>query len=291
MPVVQSGGPLSARRKLGQELRLLRDRSGMTTEEVGDHLNCSNSKVSRVELGKRACTKRDFDQLMDLFGVPESRAAELRDLMIRGRQRVPPWWHRYNDVISANYAEFLAYESEAAACFEYQPILVPALLQTEGYARAVTGVSFTALGPDQIESLVEVRLQRQERLREKLPLDIQVVVTEAALRFAVGGDEVMREQLRYVKEVTTSLDNVSFRVIPFEAGEKGTTTGAFTLFSSGKDTDADAGFTESADNTTNFRDDAVALRQMSRLFRNLSSAALPEEASIELVDRIAKERD
>lgn len=290
MSVVQSGGPLSARRKLGQELRLLRDRNGLTTEEVGDHLNCSNSKISRVELGKRACTKRDFEQLMELFEVPEDRAEELRDLMIRGRQRVPPWWHRYNDVISANYAEFLAYESEAASCFEYQPILIPGLLQTKRYAHAVTGVSFTALGPDQVESLVEVRLQRQERLREDLPLDIQVVVTEAALRFTVGGDEVMREQLRYVKEVTT-LDNVTFRVIPFEAGEKGTTTGAFTLFSSGKDADVDAGFTESADNTTNFRDDAVALRQMSRLFRNLSSAALSEEASIELVDRIEKERD
>ncbi|WP_369206097.1 helix-turn-helix domain-containing protein [Streptomyces sp. PU-14G] len=290
MSVVQSGSPLSARRKLGQELRLLRDRVGMTTEDVGAHLNCHNSKISRLELGKRTCTERDFEALMDLFEVDREKYGELRELMVRGRQRVPPWWHAYNDVISANYAEFLAYESEAANCFEYQPILVPGLLQTAEYAQAVTGVSFTALGPDQVEGLVEVRMQRQVRLREDIPLRLQVVVTEAALRFNVGGDHVMRTQLRRLKEVA-ALDNVTFRVLPFSAGEKAATTGAFTLFSSGKDADVDAAFTESADNTTNFRDDRLALRQLSRLFRNLSSAALAEEASIEWVDRIEKERD
>ncbi|MFF8284623.1 helix-turn-helix domain-containing protein [Streptomyces albus] len=290
MSVVQSGSPLAARRRLGQELRLLRDNAGKTTEEVGAHLNCHNSKISRLELGKRACTERDFEALMDFFDVDREKYHELRELMVRGRQRVPPWWHAYNDVISANYAEFLAYEAEAASCFEYQPILIPGLLQTAEYAHAVTGVSFTALGPDQVEGLVEVRMGRQARLRDDAPLRLEVVVTEAALRFKVGGDDVMRAQLRKLREVA-ELDHVSVRVLPFTAGEKAATTGAFTLFSSGKDADIDAAFTESADNTTNFRDDRLALRQLSRLFRNLSSAALTQEASIELVDRIEKERD
>jgi hypothetical protein len=94
--------------------------------------------------------------------------------------------------ISANYAEFLAYEAEAVRCFEYQPLLIPALLQTEDYARAITGPGFAALGPDQVDSLTEVRIRRQERLREDETITLDAVVTEAALRLQVGGPDVMR---------------------------------------------------------------------------------------------------
>lgn len=288
MAVVSSGSPLAARRKLGTELRRLRDGLGLTTEDVGAQINCHNSKISRVELAQRACTRKDFDALMELYEVDEKKRAELYDLMIKGRQRIPPWWQAYADVISANYAEFLAYEAEAGRCCEYQPLLIPGPLQTADYAHAVTGVSFTALGPDQVESLVEVRMGRQKRLREDAPMIFEAVVTEAALRLRVGGAEVMRGQLRHLMQMA-ALDNVTFRVIPFEAGEKGASTGAFTLFGIGKDRDTDVLFTESADNTTNFRDDPLALRRMNRLFRNLSAAALSEQDSVELVERIEKE--
>ncbi|NGO68217.1 helix-turn-helix domain-containing protein [Streptomyces boncukensis] len=288
MAVVSSGSPLTARRKLGSELRILRDRAGLTTEEVGAHLNCHNSKVSRIELAKRMCTRKDFAGLMELYEVDGEKRAELEELMTRAMQRIPPWWDAYADVISANYAEFLAYEAEATCCCEYQPLLIPGPLQTAEYAHAVTGVSFTALGPDQVESLVEVRMRRQERLRDDVPMLFEAVVTEAALRLRVGGTQVMRGQLRRLREAA-SLDNVKFRVIPFDAGEKAASTGAFTLFGIGKDTSTDVAFTESADNTTNFRDDPLALRRMNRLFRNLSAAAQSEEDSVELVGRIEKE--
>ncbi|WP_411146426.1 helix-turn-helix domain-containing protein [Streptomyces sp. x-80] len=289
MAVVSSGSPLTARRKLGAELRILRDRAGLTTEEVGAHLNCHNSKVSRIELAKRMCTRKDFAGLMELYEVDDEKRAELTDLMTRAMQRIPPWWQAYADVISANYAEFLAYEAEASRCCEYQPLLIPGLLQTADYAHAVTGVSFTALGPDQVESLVEVRMRRQERLREGDPIVLEAVVTEAALHLRVGGTEVMRGQLRHLRQVATDNDNVTFRVLPFEAGEKAASTGAFTLFGIGQDSATDVAFTESADNTTNFRDDPLALRRMSRLFQSLSAAALSEEDSAELVERIEKE--
>ncbi|MFJ2444553.1 helix-turn-helix domain-containing protein [Streptomyces sp. NPDC087658] len=288
MAVVASVSPLTARRKLGAALRMLRDQHALTTEEVGAHLNCHNSKVSRIENAKRACTKKDFDGLMDLFGVEEPRLSELKALMIKGRQRVPPWWYAFNDVISANYAEFLAYEAEAVHCFEFQPLLIPGPLQTSDYARAVTSIGFTALGPDQVDSLVEVRMQRQERLREEEPLIMDAVVTEAALHLLVGGTQVMRGQLRHLIKVST-LDNVRFRVIPFHAGEKGASTGAFLLFASGRDIEAEVAFIESAENTTAYQDDPLTLKRLSRLFRNLSDAALSEDDSRELVESIEKE--
>jgi transcriptional regulator with XRE-family HTH domain len=287
MAVVSSSGPLAARRKLGGALRKLRDQHGMTAEEVGGHLDCHLSKISRLELGKRACTKRDFDALMELYEVGEAQREELRELMIRGRQRVAPWWHAYSDVISASYAEFLTYEAEAAECLEYQPLLVPGLLQTEGYAQAITGPGFAPLGPDQVESLVEVKLKRQDRLREETPMTFSAVITEAALRLQVGGPDTMRTQLSALAQAC-ELPHVSLRVIPFTAGENGASPGAFTLFGVGNDTDTDAAFMESVGGTT-FNDDALTLRRLNRLHKNLAEAALPQEDSLELVERIKRE--
>lgn len=290
MAVVSSGSPLAARRKFGNELRVLRDEKGLTLTEVAAYLNCHNSKVSRFELAKRVCSRQDFAKLMELYEVEGEKREELAELMTRSMQRIPPWWDAHAEVISVNYAEFLAYEAEAARCCEYQPLLIPALLQTEDYARAITGPGFAALGPDQVDSLVEVRIRRQDLLRDedRGALMFEAVVTEAALRLQVGGPEVMGAQLRHLVEMTV-LHNVSLRVIPFEAGENAASTGAFTLFSSGKEADGDVAFMESAEATT-FRDDALALRRLNRLFRNLSGAALSEQDAVELVERIEKDR-
>ncbi|MBA0053953.1 XRE family transcriptional regulator [Streptomyces sp. AJS327] len=287
MAVLSSGSPLAARRKLGAELRILRDRLGLTTEEVGTHLNCHNSKVSRVELARRMCTRKDFAALMELYEVDEEKRAELTELATRAMQRIPPWWEAYADVISANYAEFLAYEAEAVRCFEYQPLLIPGLLQTQDYARAITGPGFAALGPDQIDSLTEVRMRRQERIGDRASLALDAVVTEAALRLQVGGRDVMRAQLRHLASIA-SMKDITFRVIPFSAGENGASTGAFTLFSSGQGVDPDVVFMESAEATT-FRDDALVLRRLNRLFGNLATTALSEHDTRKLVERIEKE--
>lgn len=288
MAVVASGSPLAARRKLGAELRILRDRQGLTAEEVGVHLSCHNSKVSRLELAKRACSKKDFEALMDLYEVDDTKRSELRELMIRGNQRVPPWWHKYNDVITATYEEFLSYEAEATSCREYQSLLIPGMAQTADYARAVTGRGVAALGPDQVDALVEVRLRRQERLTEKDPLRVELLILEAALRLQVGGPRVMEAQLEHLAEIW-SLDNVLLRIIPFEAGENGASTGAFTLFATTSENDTDVAFVESAEATTSFRDDPLAVRRLSRLFRNLSEAALSAEDSVALIQRIKRE--
>ncbi|RKN09090.1 DUF5753 domain-containing protein [Streptomyces radicis] len=191
-------------------------------------------------------------------------------------------------MICASYETFLAYEAQARNCLEFQPLLIPGQLQTEPYARAVTEQSFLALGPDQVDDLVEVRMQRQKRLCGDSPLVLDAVVTEAALRLQVGGPEVMRAQLRHLRRVF-ELPNVTFRVIPYTAGARAAITGAFTLFASGENLSDAAAFTEAADNTTAFRDEALVLRRLNRLFKNLSRAALSAQDSCELLERIEKE--
>lgn len=288
MAVVASGSPLTARRKLGGELRLLRDRFGMTTEDVAAHLKCHATKVSRFELGKRSCSRNDFDALMELYEVDAEQRAELSELRVRGKQRVPPWWDAYNDVITVNYSEFIAYEAEAVRGAEYQPLLIPGLLQTRDYAHAVTQGGFATLGPDQVDSLVEVRMRRQQRLLEGDPLIFDGVITEAALRLQVGGPKVMKEQLQRLTEVVR-LPHVSLRVIPFTAGAKGASTGAFFLFGMGQEGEGDLAFIESAENTAMMRESPISLRLLNRLFRNLSAAALSQEDSLDLVRRIEEE--
>ncbi|MCW2876960.1 MAG: hypothetical protein JWQ95_1060 [Sphaerisporangium sp.] len=286
MASAMTGSPLTARRKLGAELRVLRDHAGLTAEEVGAHIGCHGSKVSRVETGKRTCTANDFRGLMELYGINGQRRSELEELFKRGRRKAPPWWHAYGDVISANYAEFLAYELEASHCLEYQTVFLPGHLQTEAYARAVTSVGFAALGPDQVDSLVEVRIARQRRLHEEEPLLFDGVVTQAALEFRVGGLATQRAQLGHLLDVS-ELPNVSIRVIPYESGENGTYTGAFNIFKFPVEDDSDVAFAETVVGSV-FMDDARDLRRLNRLFRNLSEVALNADESLELIERIKR---
>ncbi|NJQ08212.1 helix-turn-helix domain-containing protein [Streptomyces lonarensis] len=288
MPATRSGAPLTARRRLGAELRTLRDRHGLTAEEVAGKLGCHFSKITRVELGQRGCGKSDFDALMEVYSVSGERQAELRDLLVRSTQRLPPWWRTYTDVISANYAEFLAFEAEALTCREHQIHFVPGLAQTAAYARAVTADGIAPLGPDQVDALVEVRMQRQERLAGDDAMRLEMLLMESALRLRVGGARVMVAQLSHLAELVEA-ENVTLQVVPWSAGARGASTGAFTLFSTDRDRSGDVAFTESAEATTVLRDDPLAVRRLGRLYENLSAVALSVEDSVAMVHRVRKE--
>ncbi|WP_329431176.1 helix-turn-helix domain-containing protein (plasmid) [Streptosporangium sp. NBC_01495] len=287
MTVPAARSPLSARRRLGNELRTLREGAGLTASVVGEHLGCHASTVTRIETGKRTCQAREFHRLMELYEIDDQRRSALEELLQIGRKKTPPWWHPYGDVISSNFAEFLAYELEAEICQEYQTVFIPGLLQTEPYAQAITGVGFAALGPDQVDSLVEVRMARQRRLHEEEPLRFDGVVTQAALEFRVGGLETHRAQLDHLITVSR-LPNVSLRVIPFDHGADGTYSGAFTLFTFPDDTAPDVAFAESVAGST-FIDDPRGLRRLNRLFANLSHVALEAADSLALIEHIKKE--
>ncbi|MFF8617953.1 helix-turn-helix domain-containing protein [Streptomyces sp. NPDC015350] len=287
MPPAVPNNPRTARKQFGADMRRRREDLILSAEEVGREIGCSGSKISRIETGDRSANPDDFDRLMDFFDVPETEQPRLKELFRAGRRRTKEWWHFYGDVLSKNYAEHIALENESDAVFEYQQAFVPAMCQTGAYARAVTSVGYAALGPDQIDSLVEIKMKRQRRIESDDPLRFHAVITEAALRFECGGPDAYLEQLQHLREVM-SRPHVDLRVIPFSKGESGIVTGGYTTFSVNAEEGPTAAFAEAVTGTT-YIDDTLGLRRLGRLSTYLSEAALSGEESIALITQIEKD--
>ncbi|MEV6678629.1 helix-turn-helix transcriptional regulator [Streptomyces erythrochromogenes] len=286
MPPAVPTNPRSARKQFGADLRRRREDRGLSAEEVGTEIGCSASKITRIETGERSAHPDDFGRLMDFYDVPEAEQEHLSQLFRAGRRRTKEWFHAYGDVLSKNYAEYIVKEGESDGVEEVQQDFMPAQCQTELYARAVTSVGYAALGPDQIDALVEVKMRRQQRILSE-GMRFNAVITEAALRFEVGGRKAHLEQLRHLRTVL-ELPHVEVRVIPFSKGESGLVTGGYTLFRNDGQDEPTGAFAESVAGNV-YIDDALGLRRLSRLYRYLSEAALSAKESIDLIDRTQKE--
>ncbi|WP_277751128.1 helix-turn-helix domain-containing protein [Streptomyces hoynatensis] len=281
-----------ARVALGRALRRLRDEvHGLRLNEVAEALGYDVSLISRIETGKRPCSQVIFGKLMDLYEVPAEEREELAQLQASSNDRRPPWWVRYREIISSSYEQVIAFEDAAQSVFEYQPGIVPGLLQTEDYARAVTGVGFASLGPDQIDGLVEVRMVRQrERLFDtSTPLQCHYVITQAALEFRVGGPAVHRRQLQHLLDLSEH-PSVTLRVIPYEKGEEGCQIAGFRIFRFPDEHMPDVAFGESVAGSLTI-DDPRDLRRMHRLFRSLTGVALTVDETRDLVSRVKDRED
>ncbi|MET8330039.1 helix-turn-helix transcriptional regulator [Streptomyces sp. NPDC005181] len=275
---------LMSRVTFGRTLRRLRNEANqLTLAEVAASLACDLSLISRIENGKRVCSQAHFAKLMDLYEVPASQRDELAELHAATRERRPPWWSPYSDVISAQYERFLGFEAAASTVHEYQVGILPGLLQTEAYAQAVTGVGFTSLGPDQIDALVEVRGLRQRHclLETSAPLECRYVITQAALDFQVGGKRTHQEQLDYLLEISTH-ESVELRVVPYTKGEEAAQIGAFRILQFSDEDVPDVAFGESVAGSLTM-DDPRDLRRLHRLFRSLVDAALSPDESRDII--------
>jgi transcriptional regulator with XRE-family HTH domain len=220
----ETGNPVVSRRELGASLRALRLERGMTVEQVAGHLMCSTGKVSRMESGFRSGTLRDVRDLCSLYEVPEGPQRDhLMDLARESRQQ--GWWQAY---AQGNFETFLGLENGAASMREYECAVVPGLLQTEDYARALLGVLLDPYSPERLEEFVRVRLTRQRILTRPDPPDFWVILDEAVLRRGVGSLEVMRGQLGHLVEVSR-LPNVTLQVIPFTAGAHSALGSSFVM--------------------------------------------------------------
>ncbi|MDQ0829491.1 transcriptional regulator with XRE-family HTH domain [Streptomyces achromogenes] len=231
-------GPAVRRRKLGAELRTLRARAGLTSGEAARLVGWHQSKVSRIETGVSGSKPADVRLLLDAYGVADQ---QLRELMLAlagdggGRDH---WWHAYRGVLPPAYRDFISLESQASAMRTLETTVVPGLLQTPEYARAVTGAAVEGLDEEQLDTLVEVRLARQDVLRAQPPLELNAVLDESVLRREVGGPEAMARQLRRLAEASR-LPQVSLQVLPFTAGAHIGVTGPFVIFSFSRTSDLD----------------------------------------------------
>ncbi|MFC7547004.1 helix-turn-helix domain-containing protein [Plantactinospora sp. GCM10030261] len=212
---------------LGAQLRRLREGRGVTRESAGWEIRASESKISRMELGRVGFKERDVADLLTLYGVTDK--GERDSLLALAREaNNPGWWHRYGDVLPGWFQAYLGLEAAAALIRTYEVQFVPGLLQTREYARAVILLGHDGADAAEIERRVTLRLQRQRVLGRSEAPRLWAVIDEAALRRPIGGVDVMRAQLTALIEAT-KLPNVRLQVMPFAAGGHSAAGGAFSI--------------------------------------------------------------
>jgi transcriptional regulator with XRE-family HTH domain len=206
--------PTIHRRRLRHELRNAREAAGKTQRDVAAAMDWSQSKLIRIESGAVNISTNDLRALLGHYGVDSARIEALVDVARAARE--VPRWNIYKDVASPEYITFLGYESSASVIRNFEPLLVPGLLQTEEYARTVLSLIFSR-DPQKIDPLVDLRIQRQELLvREPAP-SLHFIIDEAVVRRVAGGRDVMRRQLRQLQELSEH-ENITLRIVPFEKG-------------------------------------------------------------------------
>jgi transcriptional regulator with XRE-family HTH domain len=218
--------PTVARWELGLRLRRRREQIGMEVKEITSALGFSRNYWSAVENDRKILSEESLTRLAELFEFDEDERRELSELRAVARQR--GWWTSYS-WLDPDLERFFGLEYGASTVRTYENIIVPGLLQTPAYARALmtTGLFFPQV---EIAQRVEARMRRRERLEGDDPLRLTAVFSEAALRQQVGGPAVLREQLEHLAaQIEAHPNTIEVRVVPFTATQSDM-FGASTLY-------------------------------------------------------------
>ncbi|MEU9990857.1 helix-turn-helix domain-containing protein [Streptomyces sp. NPDC007971] len=276
-------GPAVRRRKLGAELRTLRTGTGLTSGEAARLVGWHQSKVSRIETGASGVKPADVRLLLDAYGVRDGQLRELL-LMLAGSEEAggrSRWWHAYRGILPPTYRDFISLESQASEMRTLETTVVPGLLQTPEYARAVTRAAVEGVDEERLDALVEVRLARQDVLRRDPPLTLSAVLDEAVLKRDVGGPEVMARQLARLVEAAR-LPQVRLQVLPFAAGAHVGLTGPFVIFSFPSTSDLDVVVLDQLTSSL-YLERKEDLMAYSEAFNTLQIHALSPEDSLDYI--------
>lgn len=272
--------PTVRRRRLASELRRLREAAQLTIDEVGEKLECSASKISRIETGHVGVTPRDVRDMLELYAIDDNEREALVQLSREARKK--GWWHAYNEVFTG---AFVGLESDASSLQAHQALLVPGLMQTEDYARAVIRAIRPDVSEAEIERRVSARMTRQKVLVDARPPEYWVILDEAVLYRMVGGPKIMRAQLARMVELA-ALPHVTVQVVPFGAGAHAGMESPFLIL----------GFPEQADPDVVFLDHTEAgvyleqpedVHRYTLMFDHLRAAALKPDDTVALVEQAA----
>ncbi|MFB9481708.1 helix-turn-helix domain-containing protein [Streptomyces filamentosus] len=224
-----AGGSVVRRILLGSQLRRLRESRGITREAAGYSIRASESKISRMELGRVSFKARDIEDLLTLYGVTEE--TERGALLGLAREaNLAGWWHSFGDVLPGWFQTYIGLEAAASLIRVYEVQFVHGLLQTEEYAHAVVSRGMPGASRAEIDRRVALRLERQKVLVSERAPHFHVVLDEAALRRPYGDRAVMRGQLKHLIEVSEQ-PGVTLQVMPFSFGGHAGESGAFTMLS------------------------------------------------------------
>lgn len=277
----ESSGSVVRRILLGSQLRRLRESRGITREAAGYSIRASESKISRMELGRVSFKARDIEDLLTLYGVADE--AERAPLLALAREaNLTGWWHSYGDVLPGWFPTYVGLEGAASdiSCYEVQ--FVHGLLQTEDYAHAVVTSGQPRASSAEVERRVALRLERQKLLLSERAPTFHVVLDEAALHRAYGGAEVMRAQLRHLVSVSEQ-PNITLQVMPFSFGGHAGESGAFTMLRFPESDLPDVVYLEQLTSAL-YLDKRDEVGQYQRVLERLSAESLPAKESRELLE-------
>jgi transcriptional regulator with XRE-family HTH domain len=219
--------PVVQRRRLRTELRKARQDAGLTQEQVAAAMDWSLSKVIRIEAGSVGISTNDLRALLGYYQLDDpDLTSELVTLARAARER--SWWSVYRDVAPPGLLQLIGYEAASFIVRNFETLLVPGLLQTEEYARAVIGAFEQGAAADRVNTLVEIRMRRQEQLDRDDPPLLFFILDEAVVRRLMGGRDIMRRQIRHLVE-TAARPNVTIEIVPFSAGTHPGLRGPFVI--------------------------------------------------------------
>ncbi|MFJ5221837.1 helix-turn-helix domain-containing protein [Streptomyces sp. NPDC088400] len=276
-------------RQLGEELRRLRESARLTTSQAAEALDCTKGKISRIENGRVAVRLPDLTAMLHAYEASDPELRERLSALARkaNRRRRDGWWNQYGSVLADTYRDYIALEAMAGSIRTFQAQLIPGLLQTPEYIRAVTVASQLWETADEIENFVRVRLARQERLAEDSPLPLWAVLSEAVLMQQVGGAEVMKAQLQHLLTMSGK-PNVTVQVLPFSRGAHASMFGPYVVLGFPEDGALDVVLADNPTGSMWLEREAEVTRYQD-LFDAARTSALSPTESRAVIHRRAKE--
>lgn len=274
--------PTVRRRRLGVELRSLRENAGMTGEEAAARMAWSGSKLSRIERGQVATNSDDVRDLLELYEIADPALRETLITLARESRR-RGWWHVYGDVLPERFEVYLGLEPEATVLRFYQAQIVPGLLQTESYARALMESHPAPVDPEEISRRAELRLRRQQILGRESPPCLWTVLDESVVRRQIGDSTVMADQIRHLIELSVKT-HIVLQVLPFERGAHSGLNGSFDILEF-TESDIHAPKVVHLENMTSslYIEKAKEVRFYAEAFEHLRTAALHPVETRELL--------
>lgn len=240
----------------------------------------ATATISRIETGRRSIRLRDLRALLDIYEIDGAERESLLNLAREAQEK--GWWQKYANVLPGEYSTFIGLEAEARLIRHYNQSLVPGLLQTEAYARAVTVATRPGESSEEIDRLVSIRLKRQERLDDN-SFELAVILSETVIRQSIGPTALMADQLRWLVQASER-SNVMLQILPLRAGEHGALTGSFSIVGFPTPSDMDVVYLENMISAV-YLEEAQEVRSYEGVFDYLRAAALsPNDSRAMLVE-------
>ncbi len=223
---ITPSAPTVLRILLGTQLRKLRESRGISAQEAARAIRGSESKISRIELGRNSVREVDIADLLNLYGVTD--AAEREQLLtLAGQANQQGWWHRYQDVLPSWFQAYLGLEESAESIRSFDAQFVPGLLQTEDYSTAV--IQLGAYSAEDTDRLVYLRKERQRRFASG-SLRLRAAIDEVAMRRPIGTPALMRQQLEHLLDISDR-PGLTIQITPFLTGASYAAPGSFSILS------------------------------------------------------------